>query len=189
MRFVKLEPGKVAAKATVYSLPSQADYAEYITGQVTADKEGTLTVEETFNLPVFPGTLINEFLGIVAPAKTEPTPVERFDQTNITFTPTSRYTEAEEEIKRQHKEAKEQEEKFIEEWMDEATWSACTWNELTETVKAPVTQAQAIFKVEAKKPLSFNCYAGGPFWRISFESHEETKEVKIFARAFERGKV
>lgn len=183
MRFAKLEPGKVSAKTQVYSLPYQTDYAEFITGQAFADKEGTVFVEETYDLPVNPNFSAKQLQGVLPPKK-ELDGSERWGEKPPVIT----QTEYHEEIEKQEKERKEEEEKFIEAWAEKAHWSLCVFTEVQEKPETPI-QAKAEYKVKANEALSFSTYAGAPFWRISFKSESETKEVRIFARAFERGKV
>jgi hypothetical protein len=84
------------------------------------------------------------------------------------------------------KEREEQEEELYEAWMEEGHWSICTYSEEKEAAK----QKPAEFTVKSGETISFGCFAGGPMWRLSFQVGEaETKSVRIFARAFERGKV
>lgn len=182
-RFASLTSTLVVKNKKLTSIPSQTDYADFITGQVYTETAGKLFVEESFDLPVFPGKLINTYGGIVSPASNATTP-SHWEGNKGPTVPTIKQ---EEENAKERKESREkEEEKFLEEWAKEGHWSICTYPE-EESGKA---QALAEFAVGAKATLSFTAYASAPFWRLTFEAGAaDTKELRVYARAFERGKV
>ncbi len=192
-RFASLSSSKLSAKTKLTSIPSQTDYAEWITGQAYSEKAGTLWIEESYDLPVFPGSLINEDAGIVLPASNASTPA-RFEGANPKeLTDAERATQEEEEQDNQEEREKAREEAeadLLEDWAALGHWSIATYPEYEAAIQeGKKVQTKAEFPVAAKATISFNAYAGAPFWRLAFESGEETKELRVYARAFERGKV
>ncbi len=184
-RFVNLSSVKVAAKATIYSRPANTDFAESITGQAYSEKAGKIIIEECYDLPVFPAVL-NEFGVIKEPALVENTGRFEGHKSGLPVAPPTA-TEIANNQKTRKEQRETQENELYTKWMEEGHWSVCTWNELQETGKA---QGLAEFSIAEGKTIPFNAYAGAQMWRIAFEAGEaETKSVRVYARAFERGKV
>jgi hypothetical protein len=184
-RFSVLTSSKLAPKGIVYGRPSNTDFAEVITGQAFSERAGTVRVEECYDLPVYPA-ILNNYGGPATSPLVENTGRFEGHGKGLPVAPPSA-AEVAANQKTRTEEREKQENELYEKWAEEGHWSICTWAELQETSKA---QGLAEFAVAAGKTVPFNAYAGAPIWRVVFEAGtEETKSVRVFARAFERGKV
>jgi hypothetical protein len=183
-RFTTLNSTKVAESATIYGRPSNTDFAEYITGQAFSEKKGIVRVEECYDLPVFPALLNNDGTLATPPVAENTGRFEGHGAGLPVAPPSSSEIAANQKTRKEEREAKENE--LYKLWSEEGHWSVCTFAEIQEHEKP---QGLCEFIVKEGVELSFNAYAGAPMWRVSFEATAETKLVRIFARAFERGKV
>jgi hypothetical protein len=185
-RFTTLTSNLVAKNAVIYGRPSNTDFAEYITGQAYSEKGGVLSVEECYDLPVFPA-LLNSFGTIGESPLVANTGRFEGHGSGLPVAPPTAAEIAENQEDRQEEQEK-QEEELYKKWSEEGHWSICTFAEDEEA--GTKLQQKAEFTVASGTTISFSTYAGAPMWRVSFTAGgADTKSVRIFARAFERGKV
>lgn len=78
----------------------------------------------------------------------------------------------------------------VEEWAALGHWVPASWVEYVEVGAPGSSKQEARFKIAAKQSLSWTVFAGAPYWRLFFENTGANQaEFRVFARAFERGKV
>jgi len=71
----------------------------------------------------------------------------------------------------------------VEKWAEEGTWVPASWAEYIEAAKMPT---QWTINGES---ISISAFAGAPYWRVVVTSESEGNKIKVFAHAFERGRV